>query len=146
MAFRKVQLFVKTLMRFLRNESYESLPRTLSYLSAFEKINLTEGVFFSIPKAQVRLWSIGAGGSEFIDSMALSFDQVKQLFRSIERAYDHQEVVEINVGDLSWKTDASNPDKVTVSFDGPQGRTRIQVKRQDMAAAIAKFSNRFETK
>jgi hypothetical protein len=142
MAFRKVQLFVKTLMRFLRNESYESLPRTLSHLSAFEKINLTEGVFFSIPKAQVRLWSIGAGGSEFIDSMALSFDQAKQLFRSIERAYDRQEVAEINIGDLSWKTDCrvkSSPDIVTITFDGPQGRTSIQLRRQDIAAAIVEF-------
>jgi hypothetical protein len=153
MAFRKVQLFAKTLIRFLRTESYESLPRalsrTLSHLSAFEKINLTEGVFFSVPKAQVWLWSIGAGGSEFTDSTPLSFDQAKQLFRSIELAYDRQEVAEINVGDLSWKTDCrvkSNPDIVTVTFDGPQGRTRIQVRRRDMAAAIAEFGNRFETK
>ena len=81
--------------------------------------------------------------------MSLSVDQAKEIFRSIERAYDRHEMVEIKVGDLSWKTDCrvkSNPDKVTVSFNGPMGRTRVDVRRQDIAAAIADFSNRFETK
>ena len=53
MAFRNVRLFLKTLMRFLRNKSYDFLSRTLSHLSAFEKINLTEGVYFRVPKAEV---------------------------------------------------------------------------------------------
>jgi hypothetical protein len=148
MAFQNVRLFLRTLMRFLRNESYESLSRTLSHLSAFEKIELTQGVYFRVPKAEVKLMSVGAG-SDVIQSMTLSIDEAKQIFRSIERAYDHHEIVEMKVSDLSWKTDCrvqSNPDKVIVAFNGPLGRTRIDVRRQDIAAAIANFTNRFETK
>jgi hypothetical protein len=93
--------------------------------------------------------SVGGGGSEVIQSMTLSVDDAKKIFRSIERAYDRNEMAEIKVGDLSWKTDCrvqSNPDRVTVSFNGPMGRTRIDVKRQDIAAAIAEFADRFDTK
>ena len=90
MAFRNVRLFLKTLMRFLRNEFYDSLSRTLSHLSAFEKIDLTEGVYFRVPKAEVKLMSVGAG--EDIQSIPLSVDHAKQIFRSIERAYDRHEM------------------------------------------------------
>ena len=148
MAFQNVRLFLRTLMRFLRNESYESLSRTLSHLSAFEKIELTRGVYFRVPKAEVKLMSVGAG-SDVIQSMTLSIDHAKEIFRSIERAYDRHEMVEMKVGDLSWKTDCriqSNPDRVIVAFNGPLGRTRVDAKRQDIAAAIANFTNRFETK
>ncbi|WP_204280227.1 hypothetical protein, partial [Raoultella ornithinolytica] len=58
-------------------------------------------------------------GPDFEMSVALSIDEAKRIFRSIERAYDDRELVEIKLGDLSWKTDCrvrSNPDKVTVSF------------------------------
>jgi hypothetical protein len=149
MAFQNVRLFLKTFVRFLRNASHETLSQILSHLSAFEKIELTQGVYFRVPKAEVRLMSVGAGGSDVIQSMTLSVDDAKQIFRSIERAYDRHEMVEIKVGDLSWKTDCrvqSNPDRVNVSFNGPLGRTSTHVRRQDIAAAIAKFTNRFETK
>ena len=91
--------------------------------------------------------SVGAG--EDIQSIPLSVDHAKKIFGSIERAYDRHEMVEIKVGELSWKTDCrvkSNPDRVTISFNGPMGRTRIDVRRQAIAAAIAEFSNQFDTK
>ena len=149
MAFQNVRLFLRTLVWFLRNETYESLSRTLSHLSALEKIELTQGVYFRVPKTEVRLMSVGAGGSDVIQSTTLSIDDAKQIFRSIERAYDRNEMVEIRVGDLSWTTDCrvqSNPDRVTISFNGPSGRTRVDLKRQDLASAIAKFANVFEPK
>jgi hypothetical protein len=149
MAFRNVRLFLRTLMRFLRNECYASLSQTLSHPNDFERIDLTRGVSFVVSEADVKLMSVGAGGSEVMQSMTLSLDDTKQIFRSIERAYDRHEMVEIKLDDLSWKTDCrvrSNPDRVTVSFNGSLGRTRIDVRRQDIAAAIANFTNRFETK
>jgi hypothetical protein len=91
--------------------------------------------------------SVGAGGSESIQSMTLSVDDLKQIFGSIQRAYNLNEIVEIEIGDLSWKTDCriqSNPDRVTVSFHGPMGRTYTHVRRQDLAAAIANFADRYE--
>jgi|ERR1700761_5261479 hypothetical protein len=148
MAFRKVWIFVKTLMRILRNESYESLSRTLSHLSAFENIELTQRVYFRVPKAEVRLMSVFPG-DDGINSMTLSIDDARQIFRSIELAYDGHEMVEMKVGDLSWTTDCriqSDPGKVIVTLRGPWGRTRDIVRRQDMATAIADFAARFETK
>ncbi|EIG57398.1 MULTISPECIES: hypothetical protein [unclassified Bradyrhizobium] len=90
--------------------------------------------------------SFGAGGSEVIQSMMLSIDETRQIFRSIERAYDDQELVEIKLGDLSWKTDCrlrTNPDKVTISFKRGGERTREDVRRQDVARAIAEFRSLF---
>ncbi|SHM59698.1 hypothetical protein SAMN05444321_6887 [Bradyrhizobium lablabi] len=151
MAFRNVRIFLRTLMGFLQNEISESLSRRSSYLSTFKKIDLAQGVYFlvSVPEAEVKLMSVGAGGSEVMMSMTLSIDDTKQIFRSIERAYDHRELVEIKLDDLSWKTDCrarSNPDKVTISFKRLWERTRIDVRRQDIATATASFSSLFETK
>jgi hypothetical protein len=148
MAFQTVRLFLRTLVRFLRNESYESFSRTLTHLSAFEKIELTQRVYFRVPKAEVKLMSVFPG-NDGIQSMTLSIDDAKQIFQSIELAYDRHEMVEMKVGDLSWTTDCriqSDPDKVIVAFSGPSGRTRVGVRRQDLAAAVANFAARFETK
>ncbi len=147
--FQKVRLFIRMFVRFLLRTSSQSFSQTLSNLSAFEKIELTQGLYLRIPKAEVTLMSVGAGGSEVIQSMTLSVDDATQIFRSIKRACDRHEVVEVKVGELSWKTDCrvqSNPDRVIVSFDGPLGRTRTDAKREDIAAAIAKFADRFGTK
>jgi hypothetical protein len=136
-------------MRFLRNECYPSLSKALSHRGAFKRIDLTGGVSFNVSEADVKLMSVGAGGSEVIQSITLSIDDTKQIFQSIERAYDRQEMVKIKLGDLSWNTDCrvrSKPDKVTISFDRLFERTHIDVRRQDIATAIANFSNLFEIK
>jgi hypothetical protein len=147
--FQKVRLFLRTFVQFLLNESSRSLSQTIENLSAFEKIELTQGLYLRVPKAEIKLMSVGAGGSDVVQAMTLSVDDATQIFRSIEHAYDHQEMVEIKVGELSWKTDCrlqSNPDRVVITFDGPLGRTRTDASRKDIAVAIARFTNRFDAK
>ena len=138
-------------MQFSITKISEALSRRSSYLSTFKQIELTRGVYFlvSVPEAEVKLMSVGGGGSDVIQSMTLSIDDTKQIFQSIEHAYDHREFAEIQLGDLSWKTDCrvrSNPDKVTISFKRGWERTRTDLRRQDIAAAIASFSDLFRAK
>src|ERR1017187_3510285 len=142
--FQKVRLFFRVSIRFLFRTSSQALSQTLSKVSAFEKIELTDGLYLRVPKAEVTLISVGAGGSEVIQSMTLSVDEATQIFRSIKRACDLYEVVEIKAGELSWTTDArlqSNPDKVIIVFNGPLGHTRTDARRKDLAAAITEFTN-----
>jgi hypothetical protein len=57
-----------------------------------------------------------------------------------------QEVVGVQIGDLSWKTDASlksSPDEIIIVFNGPLGYAREIARREDVAAAVTEFSNRF---
>jgi hypothetical protein len=147
MAFRSVLIFLRTLLRFLRTKISTSLSRRSSYLSTFKQIDLTRGVYFlvSIPAAEVKLMSVGP---EVIQSMTLSIDDTKQIFKSIEHAYDHCELAEIQLGDFWWKTDCrvgSNPDKATISFKRGWERTRTDLRRQDIAMAIASFGDLFRS-
>ncbi|ANV99430.1 hypothetical protein LMTR13_03805 [Bradyrhizobium icense] len=149
--FRRLKIFLRALVRFLRTAISVSLSRRSAYLGTFKKIELTHGVYFlvSVPEAEVKLMSVGAGGSEVIQPMTLSIDDTKQIFRSIECAFDHRDVAEIELGEVSWKTDCrvhSNPEKVTISFKRGWERTRTDVRRLDLARAIANFSNLFEVK
>ncbi len=78
--------------------------------------------------------------------MGLSIDEAGEIFGSMKRACDHHEIVEIKVGELSWKTDArskSDHDEVIIVFNGPLGYTRDIARREDVAAAVAEFANRF---
>lgn len=151
MFIRNATIFLRTLARFLRIEVSESLSRRSAYLSTFTRVELTRGVYFlvSVPEAEVKLMSVGAGGSEIIQSMRLSIDDTKQIFRSIECAYDHEDVAEIKLGEVSWRTDCrvrSDPEKVTISFKRGWERTRADVWRQDLAKAIANFSDLFKVR
>jgi hypothetical protein len=142
--FQKARLFFRVSIRFLFKTSSQALSQTLSKVSAFEKIELTDRLYLRVPKAEVTLRSVGAG--EDIQSMTLSVDEATQIFRSIKRACDLHDVEKIKVGELSWTTDArlqSNPDKVIIVFNGPLGRTRTDARREDVAAAITEFTNRF---
>jgi hypothetical protein len=80
-----------------------------------------------------------------MQSMKLSIDEAAQIFQSILHACDVREVVEARIGELAWITDARlrpNSDDVIIKFDGPLGRTRAIVRREDVAKAIAEFANR----
>jgi len=147
MAFRNVRIFLRTLMRFLRIEISEYLSRRSLYLSSLKQINLTRGLYFrvSVPEAEATLISVVGDGF----MISLSIDDVKQLFRSIERAFDNRELAKIELGELSWKTDCrvrSNPDKVTISFNRGWERTRIDIRRQDVATAIVNFRTLLDIK
>jgi hypothetical protein len=141
--FQKVRLFFGVSIRFLFRKASQALSETLSNMSGFEKIELTAQLYVRVPKAEVTL--ISSVGLE-PQSMTLSVDEATQIFRSIQRACDLQEVVEIQVGDLSWKTVArlkSNQDKVVIVFNGPQGYTRTDARRENVVAAVTEFTNRF---
>jgi hypothetical protein len=140
--FQKVRLFVRLSFQFLLRLSSQALSRA----SAFERIELTDRLYLRVPKAEVTLMYLGAAESE---SMTLSVDEATQIFRSIKRACDLHEITEIKVGELSWRTDGrlqSNPDKIIIVFDTPMGHTRTDARREDVAAAVTEFTNRFGLK
>lgn len=151
MPLRNVTIFLETLKRFLRKRISEYISRRSAYFSTFKRVELTRTVYFvvSVPEGVAKLWSIGARGSDFIQSMTLSIDDTKQIFRSMECAYDHRDSAEVKLGELSWKTDCrvrSNPEKVTISFKRGWERTWTDVRRQNLATAIANFNGLFEVK
>src|ERR1700684_868211 len=96
--FQKVRLFFQVLRRSLS----QALSQALSRVSSYEKIALTDCLYMRIPKAELTLMSLGAGGSEVVQSMKLSVYEAEQIFRSIKRACNLNEVVEVKIGDLSW--------------------------------------------
>jgi hypothetical protein len=151
MPFRNVTIFLGTLKRFLRKKISKYFSRRSADLSTFKRIELTRTVYFvvSVPLGVAKLWSEGVGGSDLIQSMTLSIDDTKQIFRSMECAYDHRDSAEIKLGELSWKTDCrvrSNLEKVTISFKRGWERTGTDVRRQNLATAIANFNGLFEFK
>jgi hypothetical protein len=140
--FQKVGLFFRVLLRSLS----KALSQVSSEMGDFEKITLARGLYFRVPKPEVTLMSVSSDGGDVIQSMSLSVDEAKQIFQSIKRACDLHEIVEVKVGELSWKADArlqSNPDIIVIAFNGPLGRTRVTAKREDVAAAVAEFTDRF---
>jgi hypothetical protein len=118
---------------------FTSVLRGLSGSSSYEKIALTDRLYMRVPKAELTLMSVGGGE---VQSTKLSVDEAAQIFRSIKRAFDLQETVEVRIGDLTWKTVVSSA-KVTIVVNGPQGYTREVAKREDVEAAVANFDNRF---
>lgn len=137
-AFRRARVFLQVLLR--------SFSRALSTMGAYEKIAFTDRLYLRVPRAEVTLMSVASGGSDVIQSMNLSVAEATEIARSIKRACDFRELVEIRVGELSWKTDGrlqSDPDKIIIVFNGPLGYTRELASREQILAAIAEFSNRF---
>lgn len=128
--------------------SFRSFLKALASRS-YEKISLTERLYVFVPKAEVTLMSLGAGGSESIQSVTLSIDEAEKVFGSLKRACDQRDIVEIKVGDLSWKVDArseSGRDEVVIVFSRLLEHMRAVAKREDVLAAVAEFGTRFGLK
>lgn len=138
---RKVGLFFIVLFRSLWRAWSDDLSR--------EKINIGEYIYFRLPKDKATMkgdLSLISLNADDVQSNKLSVSDATQLFHSIKRACDLQDVVEVKVGDLSWKTDArlkSDPALMTVVFNGPGGYTHATVKRNDVTEAILAFANKF---
>ncbi|WP_316188542.1 MULTISPECIES: hypothetical protein [unclassified Bradyrhizobium] len=118
----------------------------LSGLTSYEVIELSDALYFRVPKAKLDLRCVGPGGPELIQSMELSIDEAKDIFRAIQLAIDSRECTAVTVGGLKWVTDArSHPqvDQIIMMFDGPIGRTRQLARRGDVVRAIAEFNRRF---
>src|ERR1039457_6087331 len=82
--FQKVRLFFGVSIRFLFRKASQALSETLSNMSAFEKIELTDQLYVRVPKAEVTL--ISSVGLDNPQSMTLSVDEAIQIFRSMQRA------------------------------------------------------------
>lgn len=146
MAFRSVQIFVRTLVQFFWTEISEFLSKRSAYESTFKRIELKRGFYFdvSVPGGKARFQDFGSGGSEVILSGALSLDETKQIFQSMEHAYDQCEPAEIRLGTLLWKTDCrvrSRPDEVSITFVQSGSRSHTTLKRQELARAIVSFND-----
>ncbi|OKO67488.1 hypothetical protein AC629_42690 [Bradyrhizobium sp. NAS80.1] len=141
--YRRVEVFFKVLRRFLSRAGSQAWSRFSAELGPKEKVALSNQLYFCIEPSGFTLMSVGAGE---IQSMKLSVDDTKRIFSSIKQACDGRDIVGISVGELSWTTDArlkSNPEKITIKFNGPLGITREIAKREDVANAIAQFTYRF---
>jgi hypothetical protein len=134
---QKVGLFFQVLIG--------SLLKALS-CGSHESIALTDRLYMRVPKAELTLMSVGG---DVVQSMTLSVSEAEQIFRSIKRACDLHEVVEVKVGDLSWTTDGtlkSGSEEIIIIFNGPLGYTREVAKREDVVAAVTEFADRFGLK
>jgi hypothetical protein len=130
----------------LRTEISEFLSKRSAYESTFKRIELKRGFWFdvSVPEGEARFEDFGSGGSEVILSGLLSLDEAKQIFQSMEHAYDHCEPAEIRLGTLLWKTDCrvrSRPDEVHITYVQSGSRSHTILKRQELAKAIASFND-----
>jgi len=117
--------------------------RALSRIDSAEKIKLSDQLYLRLPDTRLTLVSlIGAA-----DAIKLSVEDAREIFKSIKSACDTQDIRETKVGELSWKTDgrtrSADQDHMVIQFNGPSGFTRIPVKRDEIAAALAEFETKF---
>jgi hypothetical protein len=137
-----VRLFFKVLYRSILG----GISKTLHGAGADNRISLTDHIWVQIPKSELTLWSVGAGGSEIVDNKDISVEEARDIFESIKRACELNDVVNIQIKELAWTTDArtrSNPDEIILAIETPLARTRALAKRSDILIAAAKFNARY---
>src|ERR1700761_1781989 len=137
-----VRLFFKVLYRSILN----GISKTLRGAGTDNRISLTDHIWVQIPKSELTLWSVGAGGSEIVDNKDISVEEARDIFVSIKRACELNDVVNIQIKELSWTTDArtrSNPDEIILTFETPLSRMRALAKRSDVLMAAGKFNSRY---
>ena len=72
--------------------------------------------------------------------MRFTISDAKQIFGSIKRARDLQEIVEIQVGDFSWRTDArSDANEIVIVFNGLLGYPNTFTQRIALAITTRKI-------
>jgi hypothetical protein len=81
-------------------------------------------------------------------AMNLTVPDATAIFKSIKQACEEREAVEIEIGELRWKTDARlrSSDGIIIQFDGASGRGGVIAQRQDVETAIIEFDDRFGSK
>ncbi len=131
-----------TMMRF--GQAVRSILKKLSRTTREEKIEFSDRLYMRACRGELTLVSLGI---ENVQAMRLLIADATAIFRSIKSACDMQEVVEIKVGELSWKTDArlqsTDRDRMIIEFNGPSGFGREVVKRDRVIAALADFKAKF---
>ena len=105
-----------------------------------EKIEFSDRFYLAVPRIDLTMIFMTV---DAVNSTKLSVNEGREIFESIKSACEKNGVTEINLGELSWKTDASDERQVTISFKAPLGSVYTVVERADVAAAIADFKRRF---
>jgi hypothetical protein len=110
----------------------------------YHKIQLSEGsIYLRFPRLRFDL--IGVNGDE--GALELSFAEAQELLSSIELACERRERIRVEIGGLSWTTDASvqsmDPDLVVVRCRSPGSRQHARMSRKRLLFACKEFSQRF---
>jgi len=108
------------------------------------RITFSDQVYMRLPHTEVTLVSLGIDN---IQTMKLSINDAREIFRSIKSALDMREINETKIGDLYWKTDgrldSADRERVVIEFNGPLGFTHAIMKRGEVSAAVAEFTKKF---
>jgi hypothetical protein len=139
---QKVRLFFRVLYQSI----LDGVSKALHEAGADRRISLTDHIWLQIPKSELTLWSVGSGGSEIVDNKDISVEEARDIFESIKRACESNDVVNIRIKELAWTTDArvrSKPDEIILTFETSLARTRASAKRSDVLMAVAKFNARY---
>jgi hypothetical protein len=103
------------------------------------KIKFSERLYIYISKTELTLVSLAVGN---IQTMRLSTNDAIAIFRSVEAAFNAQEIMQVKTGDLVWTTDArlqaEHPDRMLIKCNGPLGFVYEVVDRKDVFLALSK--------
>lgn len=110
--------------------------QTLFEIDRSRRVHLSPGIYFQFPHLKVKLFT---GSLDDVESVELSVADARAIFDSVKSAYDSMEMREIEVSGLWWRTDARDPDNVTIAFSGDRGTSRLRLKRTTVAAALQDF-------
>jgi hypothetical protein len=109
-----------------------------------DRIAFSDRVYMHLSDAKITLMSLGIGNVQAIE---ISNNDAKEIFRSIKRACDFNEVEEIKRDEWSWKIDSRvgmlGQGVVVINFRGPMGTTTEVVKREAVTAAVLEFARKF---
>jgi len=132
----------KANLRSLLTVVQKALKRLMSENQTYQRIHLTDyegGLFVRFRDSNFQL-RCNAGEPRSID---LSLDEVRDLFASMTTACERQEMTQIEIGDLSWTTDArlneKRPDRISVRFSGSLGLGIIGLSRRRVRSACEEF-------
>jgi hypothetical protein len=122
---------LKTLRAHLEGKRYHTIP-------------LSGGsIYLRFPRLRFDL--IGVNGDE--GALELSYAEAQELLSSIELACERREPIRVEIGGLSWTTDASvqstDRDLVVVKCRSPGGRLSLRMSRERLLFACKAFSERF---
>jgi hypothetical protein len=130
------------MMKFV--EIAKSLLQLVLNVSREDRIAFSHRVYMRHPSDEITLVSLGIDN---VQSMKISVNDAKKIFRSIKRACEQNQAEEIKTDRLYWRTDARidfpGQDTVVIQFDGPLGFTRELVKRQAATTALMEFTRKF---
>ena len=122
------------------------VERLTSEDKSYRRIHLTNfdyGLFLRFRMLEFEL-RCNAGEPAWV---ALSLDEARALFESMAAACKRQEMTKIQIGDLSWTTDArlnpNHPDRLVVRFSGQLGLGNIGLSRRRVLSACEEFSGIF---